>query len=160
MTDVIYTPSFTSNPVVIPPKATRTVTELCLLYGQLKTVGWGKGTIGYDTIYTVPENKLFLLVSSSLCLATRENQTSNVALILFNPGADSSTDNNLMRIGTEDNTFPNRVPITIVDHLNPVIPLIFQSGYYFRIFNPDANSAVHTVLVGYEIDKNIFYSNI
>lgn len=157
MADIVYKPAYSGEskqyPSLQPTK--RDLNTLCLFYGTRKCIG--NAAVDDDeskVAYTVPEAKVFLIVSATISMANNDTvrRTSWLVISPSNQAFDIQADTNVLCNVSTNQTSSNSTSVSFP------IPIIMQAGERIGIFNEDTDSTTSGSVTGYEIDSSIFYS--
>lgn len=122
---------------------------ICLKYGSRYTQAWTLFTSGeLYKIYTVPANKVFVLVWANCGMPNDTSGPQEGRLFVAVSGVNISIAECITGVGwTQVNST-----------FNPVIPLILQPTEAIYAQNgSDISNNLFTNFYGYEIDKDLFY---
>lgn len=161
MKEVVYTPLSQQAPTLVQPQVTLiSLQSLLLQYGtRVVNQGGNSDFLGETTIYTVPEGKVFFLLTASLCVTMERGLSNyNFGHMYFGPASISSG-----RILQIDHGPTNGTPMgdsmSATESVSPSIPLKMTVGEYILVFNAETSGRTVGQISGYEIDEK-FLKNI
>jgi len=147
MQDIVYKPAVRGIGVDTPPVVLReTWEQICLKYGTRKTLWQFLETASEnEIIYTVPDDKVFLLVSA--CIQANGNSEEEYSLWLDLPGNNKK----LLAIRLENALTHGEAALA------PCIPIKMIGGEALHVYNGgDTTSDSSFEVFGYEIDRSLF----
>lgn len=154
MQDIVYTPLQRSESTDINPSQPKIGWDrLCLLYGRRITQSQSaSGTATEADMYVVPQGKVFLLINATICLVGVANGAWGRIQILPPSAAVGAGFTIAQLYNWSDNTTAIAV--------NPCIPILVVYGEKINMYNVNNQCTTNAVIVGYEIDADIFYKSL
>jgi len=155
MVDIVYKPLIDSKKDDVESTTTKyDIARLCLLYGKLIHDKANNGDTAGDTdIYVIPDGKVFLLLSGWCSIDNLDTTNAWGRLQVRNASTSPSTNRTLIQVTITGVG-------TMVESINPSIPLLFRAGQIMSVYNIDNGAETDAGIVGYEIDAAVFFNNI
>jgi len=163
MQDVVYTPIQRSESTDINPiNGKLTWEQLCLLYGtRLTRSGVNNTSLTHQVIYTVPDGKVFLLLTAQMSVWTDTNTDSSSYLMILPSTAALGTNYNIMRITSPPvSSGAEHIPTSQAVAINPSLPLKMVAGEKVDLYITDNVTESFVAITGYEIDAQLFYKSL
>lgn len=151
MQDVVYKPQFEAKQEIYPVSKPKIRWEdLILLYGKRITVSnTAPGDDETADIYTVPEGKVFFLLSAHLGIEGAGTVKRTGKMWIRFSGESSTSLRSMITVGAAVNGQNFAV-------MNPCVPILVFYGERISIFNEDPAFTTIGQVVGYEIGTDLY----